>query len=361
MTSLKFKKINIEAYKPGRSILKKKKKIIKLSANESALGVSSKVLKILRSKNYKISKYPESKSIDLRGLISSKFKCDFNKIICGSGSDEVIQMLCQLFLKPGDEVIVPQYSFLMYRIYSSIVGAKVIFSKEIEFKASVEDIIKKVSKKTKIVFLANPNNPTGTYLEKKEMINLRKKLNKKILLVVDDAYDEYMKDEKYSSGLNLFKNKKNVFILRTFSKIYGLASLRVGWGYGDRKIIYSLNMIKPPFNVNKIAQLCAMESLKDSKFISKSVKHNLFWSSKIKNRLERFNIFCNKVSANFLLLNFNKCKLTADSVEKKLLQKGLILRETKTYGIHNCLRLTIGNNLENKLFLKTIERIFKNV
>jgi len=120
-------------------------------------------------------------------------------------------------------------------------------------------------------------------------------------------------------------------------------------------------MIKPPFNVNKIAQLCAMESLKDSKFISKSVKHNLFWSSKIKNRLERFNIFCNKVSANFLLLNFNKCKLTADSVEKKLLQKGLILRETKTYGINNCLRLTIGNNLENKLFLKTIEKIFKNV
>ena len=135
----------------------------------------------------------------------------------------------------------------------------------------------------------------------------------------------------------------------------------MGWGYGDRKIIDALNMIKPPFNVNKIAQLCAMESLKDSKFISKSVKHNLFWSSKIKNRLERFNIFCNKVSANFLLLNFNKCKLTADSVEKKLLQKGLILRETKTYGIHNCLRLTIGNNLENKLFLKTIERIFKNV
>ena len=173
--------------------------------------------------------------------------------------------------------------------------------------------------------------------------------------------DRYMKDKNYSSGLNIFKNKKNVFILRTFSKIYGLASLRVGWGYGDRKIINALNMIKPPFNVNKIAQLCAIESLKDSKFITKSVKHNLFWSKKIKNSLEQFNIFCNKVSANFLLLNFNKCKLTADSVEKKLLQKGLILRETKTYGIHNCLRLTIGNNSENKLFLKSINRIFKNV
>ena len=361
MTSLNFRKINIEAYKPGRSILKKKKNVIKLSANESALGMSSKVLKILQSKNYKISKYPDSKAIDLRKLISSKFKCDFNKIICGSGSDEVIQMICQLFLKSGDEVIVPQYSFLMYRIYASIVGAKVVFSKEKKFRVSVENIIKKVSKKTKIVFIANPNNPTGTYLEKKELINLRKKLNNKILLVVDDAYDEYMKDKNYSSGLNIFKNKKNVFILRTFSKIYGLASLRVGWGYGDRKIIDALNIIKPPFNVNKIAQLCAIESLKDSKFINKSVKHNLFWSKKIKNILEQFNIFCNKVSANFLLLNFDKCKLSADNVEKKLQKKGLILRETKTYGIKNCLRLTVGNNLENKLFLKSIEKIFKNV
>jgi len=358
MTSLYFRKINIQPYKPGRSILKKKKKVIKLSANESALGVSSKVLKLFKSKNYKVFKYPDSSAKDLRKTISLNFKCKFNQIICGSGSDEVIQMICQLFIKQGDEVIVPQYSFLMYRVYSSIVGAKVVFSKENNFKVSTDDIIKKVSKKTKIVFIANPNNPTGTYLEKKELINLRKKLNKKILLVVDDAYDEYMHDNKYASGLEIFKNKKNVFILRTFSKIYGLASLRIGWGYGDKKIIEALNMIKPPFNVNKIAQLCAIESLKDKKFITKSVKHNLFWSKKIKNEMEKFEIFCNKVSANFLLLNFNKCKLSANTVEKKLLKKGIILRETKTYGIKNCLRLTIGNNLENKLFLKSIAQIF---
>ncbi len=361
MTLPNFRKIKIEAYKPGRSFLKKRLNVIKLSANESALGFSPRVKKVLKNKSIKISKYPDGKATELRKLISKKFNCDFNKIICGSGSDEVIQMLCQLFLRTGDEVIVPKYSFLMYRIYASIVGAKVVFSKEKEFKVSVDEIIKKVTKKTKIVFIANPNNPTGTYLSKKELIYLRKKLKSKILLVVDDAYDEYMKDKKYSSGLKIFKNKKNVFILRTFSKIYGIASLRVGWGYGDKKIISELNMIKPPFNVNKIAQLCAIESLKDTKFIRKSFKHNLFWSNKIKNRLEKFNIFCNKVSANFLLLNFNKCSLTANIVEKKLLKKGLILRETKTYGITNCLRLTIGNNLENKLFLKNIEMIFKNV
>ena len=181
------------------------------------------------------------------------------------------------------------------------------------------------------------------------------------MLVIDDAYDEYMKDNKYSSGLKIFKNKKNVFILRTFSKIYGLASLRVGWGYGDQKIVDALYAIKPPFNVNKIAQLCAIESLKDNKFIKKSVKHNMFWSKKIKKNLEQFNIFSNKVSANFLLLNFDKCKLTASNIEKKLQKKGLILREMKTYRIKNCLRLTIGNNRENTFFLKSVKNIFKNV
>ena len=132
-------------------------------------------------------------------------------------------------------------------------------------------------------------------------------------------------------------------------------------GYGDKKIIEGLDMIKPPFNVNRVAQICAIESLKDDKFIQKSIKHNLFWSKKIKNNLENFNIFCNKVSANFLLLNFKKCKLSANVVEKKLQKKGLILRETKSYGIKNCLRLTIGNSLENKLFLKNINKIFRNV
>ena len=355
-----FKKINIKTYKPGRSILKKNKYAIKLSANESALGTSPRVKRVLK-KNYKISIYPDSKTIELRRSISKKFKCDFNKIICGSGSDEVIQMLCQLYLKDKDQVIVPEYSFLMYRIYATIAGAKVVFSKEKKFKVSISEILKKVNKNTKIVFIANPNNPTGTYLNKKELINLRKKLNNRVLLVIDDAYHEYMEDKQYSSGLKIFKNSKNVFILRTFSKIYGLASLRIGWGYGDKKIINALNMIKSPFNVNKIAQLCAIESLKDEKFLKKSIKHNLFWAKKIKNDLEKLNIFSNKVSANFLLLDFKKCSLSADNVEKKLQKKGLILRETKTYGLKNCLRLTIGNSLENKLFLKSINKILKNV
>ena len=320
--------------------------------------MSSRVKK-LNLKNINIEKYPDSKCKELRSQIAKNFRCDFNKIICGSGSDEIIQMICQLFLNKNDEVILPKYSFLMYRIYAKIVGAKIIFSKEKNFKICVDDIISKISNKTKIVFLANPNNPTGTYLNFKELKNLRKKLNKKILLVIDDAYFEYMTQKDYVSGLKLFKNNNNVFILRTFSKVYGLASLRVGWGYGSKKIIDELYKIKPPFNVNKIAQLSAIESLKDYKFIKKSVQHNLNWSVKIKKFLENKNIKTNKIAANFFLLDFDSCKKSAKYVAKKLENKGIILRSMENYKMKNKLRMTIGSSAQNKKFIKEIKNILR--
>ena len=248
----------------------------------------------------------------------------------------------------------------MYRIYSKIVGAKVIFAKEKKFKISISEIIKKVTKKTKIVFLANPNNPTGTYLNKSELIEIRKKLRKNILLVVDDAYAEYMKNIDYKSGLDLFKNKENVFILRTFSKIYGLSSLRIGWGYGSRKIIDALNIIKPPFNVNEVAQKAAVESLKDSKFVFRSVRHNFVYATKLKDFLNNYDISSNKVSANFLLLNFAKCKFKAKYFYEKLKMKGIILRSTEDgYKIKNMLRLSIGSKQENLKFMRITKNIFR--
>ncbi len=356
---MRFKRLNIETYEPGKSSLKRFHQVVKLSANESALGVSSKAKKILSDKNLSFFRYPDGKSKALRRQISKKFKCDEDRIICGAGSDEVIQMLCQLFLNPKDEVILPQYSFLMYRIYAKIVGAKVIFAKENNFKVSIPEIIKNVSKKTKIVFLANPNNPTGTYLKSSELLELRKKLRKNILLVVDDAYAEYMKNNDYKSGLKLFKNKQNVFILRTFSKIYGLSSLRVGWGYGSKKIIKALNVIKPPFNVNEVAQKAAIESLKDNKFITRSVKHNIIYAKKLKNFLNQYGINSNNISANFLLLNFEKCKFKAKYFYEKLKMKGIILRSTENgYNIKNMLRLTIGSKTDNLKFMRAVKGMF---
>ena len=246
----------------------------------------------------------------------------------------------------------------MYRIYAKTVGAKVVFAKEINFKISNVEILKNVTKKTKIVFLANPNNPTGTYLTKSEILELRKKLNDKILLVVDDAYVEYMKNSDYKSALDLFKNKNNVFILRTFSKIFGLASLRIGWGYGSKKIIDELNIIKPPFNVSLLAQLAATESLKDNKFLDRSIKHNLFYAKMLKEYLEEYNIFSNSISANFLLLDFKKCKYTAKYFYEQLKKKKIILRSTEDgYRIKNKLRLTIGSKNENLAFMNAVKKI----
>jgi histidinol-phosphate aminotransferase len=357
MTTIKFKRLNIEAYKPGKSSIKKLKNITKLSANESALGVSTRVKKIISNKNLNLFRYPDGKSKELRNQISKKFRCNKEKIICGAGSDEVIQMLCQLFLKPKDEVIVPQFSFLMYRIYAKIVGSNVIFAKEKKFKVSIPEIIKKVTKKTKIVFLANPNNPTGTYVSKKDLLFLRKKLRSNILLVVDDAYFEYVKEKDYSSALKLFSNYKNVIMTRTFSKIYGLAGLRVGWGYGSKEIINTLNKIKPPFNVNKAALFSASAAVKDSIWLRKEIKHVNNWNKKMFNEFKQMKIETNKSYSNFLLVNFNKVKINSSKVFKLLAEAGILVRKMDVYGIKNSLRITIGKSEENRKLIFKMKRI----
>jgi len=233
--------INVERYMGGLSKFKKIANPIKLSANESALGASPKAINAFESGKDKIYNYPESDSNSLREAISKKFNIESDRIICGAGSDQIFDFVCKIFLKLGDEVIVTEFGFIMHRIYASVYGAKVIFAKEKNLKASVEEILKKVTNKTKIVFIANPNNPTGTYLSKEEMFNLREKLRSDILLVVDDAYFEFMNEDDFSSGLDLFKNRPNVLITRTFSKIYGLAGLRIGWGYSSKEIINAIN------------------------------------------------------------------------------------------------------------------------
>ena len=246
----------------------------------------------------------------------------------------------------------------MYRIYAKIAGAKILDAKENNYKISVSEIIKKVSKKTKIVFLANPNNPTGTYLKKNELIQLRKKLRSNILLVVDDAYNEYIEKRDYVSGLKLFKKSNNVVVLRTLSKIYGLAALRVGWGYGPKKIIDAMNVIKPPFNLNMAAQIGAVAALNDKKFIKRSIRHNFIWANKIKKVLNKFNIITNDVNTNFFLLNFSKCRYSANYIQKKLESNGIILRSMQTYKIKNALRLTIGSSPANNKFISTLNKIF---
>ncbi len=264
---MKFPKPNnivAEKYVAGMSLFKSKLAKIKLSANESALGPSPLAKKQYLKVSQNFARYPDSDGTFLRKTLSDKFRIDRNRIILGSGSDQIFELICKSFLKKGDQVIVPKYSFIIYRIYSKMSGAKVIYANENNFTVSVKDILKKVTRKTKIVFLANPNNPTGTYIKRKELLFLRKKLRSNILLVVDDAYFEYVKQKDFMSGLKTFTNFKNVVMTRTFSKIYGLAGLRVGWGYGSKEIISALNRIKPPFNVSRPALFAASAAVKDS-------------------------------------------------------------------------------------------------
>ena len=247
----------------------------------------------------------------------------------------------------------------MHRIYASIHGAKVLVAKEKKYKASVNEIIKKVNDKTKIVFIANPNNPTGSYLPKTEMIELREKLKSNILLVVDDAYFEFMNQDDFTSGLDIFKNYSNVFVTRTFSKIYGLAGLRLGWGYSSKEIIDAMYQIKPPFNVNRAALAAGSEAINDNEWTKRAIEHNTLWKEKIYSILEKNKIITNKPTANFFLMNFNNVKINSDEVFEKLAKERLIVRKMNQYKIENSLRLTIGDVDANKHFIKVIGDILK--
>ena len=357
MTFPKPNKIVAEKYVAGMSLFKSRLAKIKLSANESALGPSPKAKKEYLKVSKSFARYPDSDGTFLRKTLSHKFKIDKNRIILGAGSDQIFELVCKSFLKKGDEVIVPKYSFIIYRIYSKMNGAKVIYSKEENFKISVKDILKKVTKKTKIIFLANPNNPTGTYIKKKDLQFLRKKLRSNILLVVDDAYFEYVKQKDYLSGLRIFKNYKNVLMTRTFSKIYGLAGLRVGWGYGSKDIINALNKIKPPFNVSRPALFAASAAINDNAWLDKEIKHVNNWNKKMFNEFKRLKIETNKSYSNFLLVNFDRVKINSSRVFKILAQTGILVRKMDVYGIKNSLRITIGKSNENRKLIYKMKKI----
>ena len=359
MTLPKLRKIEIERYEGGLSQFKKIDNLIKLSSNESALGPSPRAMEAFQKEKDKIFKYPESESSSLRDIISKKFDIDSERIICGAGSDQIFDLTCQLFIEPGDEVVVTEYGFIMHRIYASLYRAKVLLAKEKNFKASVDEILKKVTGKTKIVFIANPNNPTGTYLSKSEMLDLRKKLRSNILLVVDDAYFEFLDKDDFTSGLDLFKDEANVLITRTFSKIYGLAGLRLGWGYSSKEIIDAMYKIKPPFNVNRAALCSGIEAIKDKEWTRKAIEHNTLWSKKIFSVLKEYKIQTNEPTTNFFLMNFNETKINSDETFEKLANNRLLLRKMTQYKIPNALRLTIGDKESNELFVECIRSIFK--
>ena len=353
----KAKKLNTKKYVPGLSLFNQKIAKIKLSANESALGPSPKAVKeyIKVSKNFK--RYPDSNGTFLRKTIAKKFKLDQSRIILGNGSDQIFELICKAFLNKNDEVVVSQYSFIIYRIYSELNSAKVVYASENKLTSSVDSILSRTTSKTKIVFIANPNNPTGTHISKKEILRLRKKLRSDILLVIDDAYFEYMNSKDYECGLKLFSKFKNVIVTRTFSKIYGLAGLRIGWGYASKNIIDSLYTIKPPFNVSRPALFAANIAIKDTAWLNKEIRHVRKWSKKFYDTFKELNIYTNRTSVNFSLINFDRVKKTSKQVFYALAKTGIILRQMDVYSIKNSLRVTVGNDKENLKLISELKKI----
>ncbi|MEL0241910.1 MAG: histidinol-phosphate transaminase [Pelagibacteraceae bacterium] len=357
MTLPKPKTVNVDLYIGGLSNIQNVSNPVKLSANESALGPSPKVLEIFKS-GFNLKKYPDGKSSKLKETIAKKFSINEDQILIGSGSDEIISLICQSFLNKDDEVIMSEDSFLMYRIYSQLNGAVVRFAKNENNKFSVSETLKLVTNKTKIVFIANPNNPSGTYINSDELMKLRKNLPENILLMVDDAYAEFVTKNDYKSGLDIFKDSKNTVVCRTFSKIYGLANLRLGWGYGSEEIIEAANLFRPPFNISGIAEKAGCAAISDDEWIKKNVEHNEKWSKIIFDKISSKNIETNYPVANFFLLNFDKAKLNSEQAFDIFIKNKILLRKMNSYGIKNSLRVTIGNDKENKIFLDVLENNF---
>ena len=347
---------NIKTYEGGASNIPGKRNVIKLSSNESPFGPSPNVVSKIRETIKKTNRYPDGKYKKLKEVIGKKFNLPEANLFCGNGSDEILGIACQLFLKKGDEVIIPRHSFLMFDIYSTINGAIVKTSNTNKLRFQVEDIIKKISSKTKIIFIAQPNNPTGFYLDKKELSNLVKKVPKRIMIILDAAYAEYMTDNEYSTGINFAKKNKNLIITRTFSKIYGIASLRLGWCYAHKDIIKLMNKIRGPFNVNDVAQEAGIAALKDRKHQLRAIKHNKYWLEKMKHELSQLPVYVYDSRANFVLLDVGK---NVAKLNRFLRSKSIIVRTIEKYGLKSCIRVSIGKSKENMKFLDSMRRFFK--
>ena len=296
----------IENYKPGKAKINNSiNTVIKLSSNENALGASPKAIKAYKSHDKDLFRYANGSCEDLRKALANKHKISENNIVCGAGSDEIIAFITQAFAGINDEIIYSEHGFLMYPISANRVGAIARASKEKNLKTDISEIIKLISDKTKIIFIANPNNPTGSYLNSKEIDQLIKAVPKNVIIVLDHAYEEFVNVKNYPNAIELVNKHCNIIMTRTFSKIYGLASLRIGWCYASNEITEILHKVRGPFNVSGPAQFSAIEALEDEKFLKKSQNHNKKWIKTVNKELKDCkNIKLYPTQGNFILIDF---------------------------------------------------------
>jgi histidinol-phosphate aminotransferase len=347
--------MQLPIYVPGKSTAAPGvTRVIKLSSNESALGASPKALAAYAAEAEHIHRYP-GESADLREALGALHKINPDQIICTSGSDEAICLLCRAYAGPGDEVLYSRHGFLMYPIYAMSVGAKPVAAPEKDLTHDVDALLAHVTERTRIVFIANPNNPTGTRISGAEVARLRAGLREDILLVVDDAYAEYVDAPDYETGMRLASTTPNTVTLRTFSKIYGLAAVRLGWAYGPAPIIDALNRLRSPFNVTRPALVAGIAALADQEHVAKAKALNGKWLKIATQRLRGMGLKVPDSNGNFVLPEFPPTPgKTAPEADAFLQSKGIVVRRVDGYGLKDYLRITLGNDEENEAFLDAL-------
>jgi histidinol-phosphate aminotransferase len=352
--------LDIAPYTPGKSGAEQGGRVFKLSANETPLGPSPQAIEAYKAAGAHLEDYPEGTSRVLREAIGRKFGLDPDRIVCGAGSDEILNFLAHVYLGPGDEAIHTTHGFLVYPIATMGHGATNVVVPEKDFTADVDATLKAVTPRTKVVWLANPNNPTGTYLPFDEVKRLRAGLPSHVLLVLDAAYADYVSCNDYESGIELVATTENTVMTRTFSKIYGLAALRIGWMYGPEHIVDAVNRIRGPFNVSVPAMLAGVAALEDTEHYEMSRAHTERWRTWLTEEIGKLGLKVTPSVANFILIHFPLDKgNTADDADAFLTKRGLILRALKNYQLPHALRLTIGTEEANRLVVEALAEFMR--
>ncbi|NJM29548.1 MAG: histidinol-phosphate transaminase [Rhizobiales bacterium] len=344
--------LDIAAYVPGKSGAKGAK-VFKLSSNESPLGASPKAADAFRAAADSLALYPDGSAQTLRTAIANRYGLNADHIVCGAGSDELLQLLAHAYLQPGDEAIHSQYGFLVYPIVIASNGAKAVVAEERVYTSSADAILASISPRTKMVFLANPNNPTGTYISASEVRRLHAGLPRDALLVLDAAYAEYVRRNDYEPGVELVSTFDNVVMTRTFSKIYGLAALRLGWAYCPAHVADVLNRVRGPFNVSAPAMAAGAAAIADLAFVDKSVAHNETWLAWLTKEISALGLEVTPSAGNFLLIHFSKDR--APAADEFLSSRGLVLRRMEAYGLPDCLRLSVGTEEGNRAVVAALK------
>lgn len=347
--------LDIEAYVPGKSHAPGIAKVFKLSSNETPLGPSPKALDAYGAVASHLQDYPDGTAGALRDAIGRMYGLDPSRIVCGAGSDDLLNLLARAYLADGDEAIHTTHGFLVYPIATLGTGAKPVAAAEKNYTADVDAILKAVTPKTRIVFVANPNNPTGTYIPFDEVKRLHRGLPPHVLLVIDAAYAEYVRRNDYESGIELVATSENVVMTRTFSKIYGLAALRLGWMYGPASVVDAVNRIRGPFNVGSPAIAAGVAALADTAHTEKARAHNEKWLAWLTDEIGKLGLEVTPSVANFILIHFpDKPGKTAKDADAFLTSRGCVLRAVRAYHLPNALRMTVGSEEANRLTVKSL-------